>query len=466
MANNTIEIPYFYDNQVRRYLQQFIRLFSGLQVVIRHDSEGNEIYRTVPVRYGDAKRMVAHIIKNNSENTISTTPFISCSISQLQIDPVNRTYPQFEDKVPVIEKKFDAASNQYDNEQGNIYTLTRHQPVPYALGMQVDIWTSNTEQKLQILEQILVLFNPSLNIHTHNNPLDWSTLSVVELKNVIWTNRSMMQGVDDIIDISTLSFEMPILINPPAQVKRNSMIHTILTNLYTVPTASADTIETLDDLIAVGPDFAGYTITTLENYKMQFSIDDNGSATAKILNRLGGTTDNNGLPLSWKEVLKSYGELKPNYSQIRLKQTSNPGEYLTDIVGFIYYNDNDDSLLDVTLLEDTVPEDTQDPVNMIIDPQTDYPGDGTLPAAASGQRYLLINDVADGTVWGGLNASANDIVEHNGVLWTVTFVANNNQSSEHYTTNNASGDKLKWTGSQWVNAFEGTYNAGFWRLYL
>ena len=41
-------------------------------------------------------------------------------------------------------------------------------PVPYLLNMQVDVWTSNTDQKLQLMEQILVLFNPALEIQ-HND---------------------------------------------------------------------------------------------------------------------------------------------------------------------------------------------------------------------------------------------------------------------------------------------------------
>ena len=39
-------------------------------------------------------------------------------------------------------------------------------PVPYNLTMQVDIWTSNSDQKFQLLEQILTLYNPSVDINS------------------------------------------------------------------------------------------------------------------------------------------------------------------------------------------------------------------------------------------------------------------------------------------------------------
>ena len=73
-------VPYFYDKQLRRYIQQFIRIFGGFQIAVHTNSEGNLVYQTVPVRYGDVNRMAAHIVKENSENTMNSTPFISLSL--------------------------------------------------------------------------------------------------------------------------------------------------------------------------------------------------------------------------------------------------------------------------------------------------------------------------------------------------------------------------------------------------
>ena len=69
-------VPYFYDKQLRRYIQQFIRIFAGFQVAMHVDDAGEIVYQTVPVRYGDVSRMAAHIVRENSENMLQTTPFI------------------------------------------------------------------------------------------------------------------------------------------------------------------------------------------------------------------------------------------------------------------------------------------------------------------------------------------------------------------------------------------------------
>ena len=95
--------------------------------------------------------------------------------------------------------------------------------------MNTDIYTSNTDQKLQLLEQIMVLFNPTLNIRTTDNIFDWSSLAYVEMTNTQWSSRSIGSNIDDIIDVSTLTFQMPIFINPPAKVKQQNLYTILLT---------------------------------------------------------------------------------------------------------------------------------------------------------------------------------------------------------------------------------------------
>ena len=54
-------MQYFYDEQLRRYIQQFIRLFGGFSCKMGRDDNGLEIFQRVPVRYGDMNRMAAAI---------------------------------------------------------------------------------------------------------------------------------------------------------------------------------------------------------------------------------------------------------------------------------------------------------------------------------------------------------------------------------------------------------------------
>tara|TARA_Y100000389_G_scaffold205013_1_gene261963 strand:- start:1228 stop:2625 length:1398 start_codon:yes stop_codon:yes gene_type:complete len=455
-------VPYFYDKQLRKYIQQFIRIFAGFQVAMHVNEEGEIVYQTVPVRYGDVSRMAAHIVRENSENMLQTTPFISCHVTGLEPAPNMRTFPQYEETVPVYEKKYNEETNSYENEVGQQYSIKRHQPVPYQLTMQVDMWTSNTEQKLQLLEQILVLFNPTLNIHTNNNAMDWSTLSYVELIATTWSMRAIPSGIDDIIDISTMTFTLPVLINPPAKVVKNTVIHTIIDNIEDVTDEGLESLRAGENYT---PLFTSYKIVTLEQYKMKFNIDNSGNATAQLLNQNGSNLDDNSVALNWANVLKPFGVVRDDVSQLRLKQTADPADTTNDIVGNIKINTTNANLLDIILDSSTVPSNTQGVVDAVIDPQINSPGDGTLTVADTGDRYLLTKDVAFGIGWNGSAGKENDIIQYNGSSWDIVFDASS-ITDVQYITNTTTQDSLKWTGSKWVNTFEGTYNPGFWRIYL
>ena len=443
-------MQHFYDNQIRKYLQQFIRVFGAFTVQKGWDEQHNPIYSNVPARYGDMSRQVGHILKDNSENSLNTVPFISCYVNNLEMNPDLRRYPQFEETLQVIEKQFNEATHEYDDLPGQSYNVTRHQPVPYILRMNVDIWTSNTDQKLQLLEQILVLFNPGINLHKSQNTLDWTSLTYCELTSTSWSSRTLPGGADTMIDVATLQFDMPIYINPPVKVQRMNIIQTILTQMHVLDEVDFDT-WTIDALTTD----SSYVITTLENYWIRF---EDGLAT--LLDE--GGVDNNG---NWEtDVFSAYGELRPGISQIRLRQGNDVTDPDNDVIGTINY-DADTQKLAVTIDTDTLAANTQTAVTAIINPQNNYPGDGSLAAAVSGQRYLVLDDVPDGGSWGTITANTNDIIEYNGADWIVSFNASANPGID-YVTNLATDDQFEWTGTLWQNSYEGTYRPGWFRLYI
>jgi hypothetical protein len=129
--------------------------------------------------------------------------------------------------------------------------------------------------------------------------------------------------------------------------------------------------------------------------------------------------------------------------------------------------------------EDTIPANTLQPVDAVINPLMSGPGAGLLPAAI-GQRYLLTEDTGDNvgpydTAWAGslsvrLVAKANDIIEYvgdsSGGRWIVSFVASANLDNIQYVTNITSNIQYKWTGETWVKSYQGLYPGGKWRLIL
>ncbi len=224
-------MQWYYDGQIRRYVGQIVRAMSSFKY---QGSDGKQV--TVPVTYGDLTRQVGSIIRDNSESKIPSAPRIAVYISDLALDRTRLADSTHVSKVQIRERRkvLDSAGDVigYDPVQGAGYTVERLMPTPFKLTVKVDIWSTNTDQKLQIMEQILMLFNPSLELQTTDNYVDWTSLSVLEITGIQFSSRQIPQGIDSDIDIATLTLETPIFISPPSKVKRLGVIHDIIMKKY------------------------------------------------------------------------------------------------------------------------------------------------------------------------------------------------------------------------------------------
>jgi hypothetical protein len=426
----------------------------------------------VPVRYGDMTRQVGQILKKNSENTIPSAPFIACYIKDMQYDRPRMQDPTFISKIHIKERAFDENNQEYLNIQGSNYTVERIMPVPYIVTFAADIWTTNTRQKLQLWEQVAVLFNPSLEFQTTDNYLDWTSLSLLELTNQTWSSRTIPQGVADDIDIQNLTFTAPIWITPPAKVKKLGIITKIITNVLAI--SAKGTIKTeydkngaIDLFGDISPDTTititpgNYDLLVLNNTARL--IRSNGAGDAIDISSPGNTA-------SWMSLLDLYpGKFRAGLSQLRFTQ---PGD--NEVVAYISLNSSDEFAMHLNIDTDTVPSNTtiagRGTVDAVINPETFNPNN-----PASGTRYLILENInsttADGPVaWQQLNgtgfsASANDIIEWDGSTWTVVFNSTL-QTGVVYITNAYTGTQYKWDQGAWSKTYEGVYDRKLWRLIL
>jgi hypothetical protein len=333
-----------------------MRVFIGFKYKA---GDGEE--RLVPVMYGDLSKQVAGIIKDNSENKMPTVPRIACYITGLELDTSRLSDPTFVSKMQIRERTYEDVAGQrvYGNEQGAGYTVERLMPTPFKLKVKADIWTSNTDQKLQLLEQILILFNPSLEVQTTDNYIDWTSLSVIYLSSTSFSSRTIPQGAAEDIDIASLEFEMPIYITPPAKVKKLGVVRAVVQNMFN-NTGDAVNINNLiynDGDIVNTVEYKRYGIVMLKGDNgiagdYNISIVDVGQAVIDA--GLDLPPDKIGKKLDWQLVLDQYGGYKAGVSRITFK-TATGGE----IIGTITINPIDPTILVASLDMDTVPGNTE-----------------------------------------------------------------------------------------------------------
>jgi len=190
-------MDFFYDEQIRRLILQTIRMFGSFVVQTGVGSDGTIQIRQVPVRWGEPSRMVSQIIRLNSENKMLSTPFMSIHITAINMAPDRRQSQTLVRTDLVDERKFDFEEGKYiPNELGDRFTVKRIMPVPYNFTFQLDMWTSNQDQKMQLMEQIMMLFNPSIDLQTSDNPLDWTAITFAEMQDAItWSSKTVLTRV-------------------------------------------------------------------------------------------------------------------------------------------------------------------------------------------------------------------------------------------------------------------------------
>jgi hypothetical protein len=492
-------MQYFYDGQIRRYITQMVRLMSNFSV-----SDSNNNLTQIPVMYGDLSRQVANIIKDNSENKIPSAPRIAVYVTGLEMDRERTADSSFVSKVNIRERAYDENNEEYLNTQGKNYTVERLMPSPYILRLQADIWAANTEQKLQILEQILVLFNPSFEIQTTDNYLDWTSLSVVNLDGVTFSSRSIPVGVDSEIDVANLQFNTPIYLTPPAKVKRLGVVTNIITSIFNEDTGDIDLGLTLiggqggiepvfeqtrsnTQVVDTGefPNTGTGELDITSKFRWQgtasstyrnFGLNVIGSE-AQIINRnvVGDT--------SFVELIESLpGTYTADISKVYLK-TDDTDNY---VVGTITINPLDNTKLTINFDADTLPNDTvidgpaRNPnaftsIDYIIDPLRFDPNQDKV----AGVRILLLGSIGDSDNEDGADAwknadntdfiaSENDIVEWDGSRWHIVFDSNVDDSTVFYTSNLNTGIQYKWdnVNKYWIRSYEGEYYPGTWNIIL
>ena len=453
---------FFYDAQIRRFLIQFARIFSNFSVEYGGTNPDTQALVRVPVRYGDATRQAQTIIQENSASNMPSTPLITFYITALEYARDRLQEPYHVSKVQVRQRTYDTSTDTYETTQGNAFTVERLMPVPYTLTLNADFWTSNTNQKFQLVEQIATLFNPSLEIQSTDNYLDWTSLSVVELERVNWSSRTIPMNTENPIDIFTMTFRLPIFISSPAKVKKLGVVQKIIMSMYDANGDANEAITNNDLLLGTRQKFTPYNYQTL--------LIGNKVQALKYSQTVPVPNDNTVPPQSppsnefWQAVVGMYGVLRPGISQIRF---DNQWGDDTQVIGTVSYDPTDDRFLLISIDEDTLPQNTLDPVDAVINPLTAGPGEG-LPAAAVGQRYLILDDMGGDTqAWGAFaGAKANDIIQYDGEYWFVAFEAAAQTTNVEFVTNITTGLQYRWTGTEWVKAYEGLYPAGEWSLVL
>jgi hypothetical protein len=212
---------YYYDEQLRSYLLQFCAIFSGLEVRTGVGADGTIEAMPVPINVGSKDRVTAAIMESNTHNRSFSLPQMSAYMTGIELAPERRK------GVGVVDSRvYMPAGGIFPTD---LTVVKRVMPIPYNMQMELSIYASNTLQLHQILEQILVLFDPMVQLQTTDAAFDWTKITQVELQSVN-NEENYPMGTDRRMLVWSLSFVIPIYLSTPLDLK-DEIVHKVITRI-------------------------------------------------------------------------------------------------------------------------------------------------------------------------------------------------------------------------------------------
>ena len=152
---------YFYNETIRKTIIAFGSLFNDINIT-RKNAEGTAVqYLKVPLAYGPKQKFIIRLEgdPNLDQKVAITLPRIGFEINGLDYAP--------ERKLNRIIKKRKVQNTEDDKLKS---MLTQYSPVPWNIGFELFVMARNSDDGIQIVEQILPFFQPEYTVSIKEVP--------------------------------------------------------------------------------------------------------------------------------------------------------------------------------------------------------------------------------------------------------------------------------------------------------
>ena len=147
----------FYHETTRKIVVAFGTLFNDIHLVRKDNSGVIQQSMKVPLAYGPRQKYLVRLADDPdlSKQTAVTLPRIGFEISGMSYDPSRKLQ-----RVQKFKKVKGAKASQLD---------TQYMPVPYNIDFELYILSKQSDDALQIVEQILPYFQPDYTVTINDN---------------------------------------------------------------------------------------------------------------------------------------------------------------------------------------------------------------------------------------------------------------------------------------------------------
>lgn len=212
----------FYHETVRNIVVAFGTLFNDLHVVKKNNNGVITQSMKVPLAYGPKQKWLARLDQDaNLDSKVAITlPRLGFEIQTLQYDPTR--------KLNRVQKFKKVKSDSNDNSKMD----SQYMPVPYNLNVQLYVMAKQSDDALQIVEQILPFFQPDYTL-TINDMVDMgiSRDIPIVLNSIDYEDSYKGEFTERRAIIYTLDFTTKFFLYGP--VTSSKVIKTVQVDQYT-----------------------------------------------------------------------------------------------------------------------------------------------------------------------------------------------------------------------------------------
>lgn len=205
--------PYRSGEQFKRVISQFMRVFSGFQT-----PDGNGGLKRIPVVYGSMDRITASVLQQRDHLSNNKVPMFAVNLNGMSIDVNNKRSP----------KHIDAIANTKVGVQDR-KAITRLIGPPYLLNFELNIIASSNTELYNILEQILLIFNPRVSILLDSVAANSDYITEIILESLNSEIQYPMGGEQRIVQMG-MTFTVPVRLRYP-YLETDNIIKSIKLNL-------------------------------------------------------------------------------------------------------------------------------------------------------------------------------------------------------------------------------------------
>ena len=211
----------FYHETMRKVVVAFGTIFNNINIVRKNNSGAVTQSMKVPLAYGPKQKFLTRLREdpNLNKKVALTLPRVGFEISGISYDPSRKL-----NSVQKVKKTNDSTDGKTLSSQ--------FMPVPYNMDFELVVMAKQSDDALQIVEQILPFFQPDYTITLNDNSTMGTTRDVpIILSNVTYADEYEGSFEDRRVITYTLSFTAKFYLYGP--VTDQKVIKSVQVDQYT-----------------------------------------------------------------------------------------------------------------------------------------------------------------------------------------------------------------------------------------